>query len=189
MEFTVLRKLTPKDILGHPNLKVWWKETVKAKPGLKILNVFKIGGFINRSEQVPGIDDKPTTRFIGDFVAFNILTGEVFKSNRMFLPSIVSDELEAALITTKAKDANGIVEFGHLISMIPDVKSATDYVYVAEPLVRPRESDAMAALVQLMTGKALPPTEERKALPPVEQRAPAAKPTSRPQPATADKTR
>lgn len=156
LNFTPKRKLSAKEIVG--DVKKIFKE---ADPKAKKIPLFKIGGFVNRYDPVE-TNYGTAIRFIGDFVAVNQTSGEMFRSNRLFLPSIMTDEMTAHLAAAKKRDEDASVEFGFDVSIIPDEKSATGYVYMAEPVVKVQESDAISALAAKLGVKALPAPETAK---------------------------
>lgn len=130
-EVTSTRKITPKAIMGGRPTLVNGKKT----------DLCSIAGVARRCESVNTTFGE-SIRFIGDFIAVNLQTGEVFRANRAFFPKVVEGELESAV------RGNGNVEFAFKISIIPDADSATGYVYHAEPVQKVRESDQVAALAE-----------------------------------------
>lgn len=64
----------------------------------------------------------------GDFIAVNMLTGEVFTSQAAFLPKNFAKDLYAML----EKSENREVEFAATIKAIPSDKNNTGYAWVAE---------------------------------------------------------
>lgn len=162
--FALKRKLSSKEIMGGDIKKMFilaTAEGVKSGKPLTRFDLYRVGGVVKRCESVE-TNFGDSTRLIGDFLAVNKQTGEMFRSNRLFLPSIISEEMEAAVDpSTKSQ-----VEFAFDIYIIPDDKSATGYVYMAEPVVKARESDAMAQLAGKMgITLGLPEPKEAPALP------------------------
>lgn len=113
-------------------------------------------------------------RIIGDFEGINLATGEVFKSTKMFLPSVISEIMVNALDAAEAGDA--ALEFALEIGVQYSEKSSTGYAYTVKPLIKTAARDALAHLRETVTAS----------LPQLAAPAAAAKPASD-KPANGDK--
>lgn len=146
MEFTPKRKLSSADIMGG-DVRVLWRQAKKADPSLVKIELYKITGISSMWDEVPSPYGE-TQRLIGDFIAVNLKTGEVFRSNRCFLPGIMKDSIVAAINSAAKGDA---VQFAFLVSVTDDsdnVKNAVGYVYTFETLIEMKESNQMAELAK-----------------------------------------
>lgn len=156
LSFTPKRKLSSAVIMGE-DVRVLWKRERKANPNVDKIVLYRIAGTVKLYDKV----DSPfgeSLRLIGDFIAVNAKTGEVFRSNRAFLPGIMTDGIVAHI------SGNANVEFSFEVSIIPDenVKSATGYCYSFEPLLDVKENDQMKNMAKSI-GVELEPRQ--KALP------------------------
>ena len=88
------------------------------------------------------------TKLLGEFIAQNLITGEVFQSGQCILPSFLSEQLAAAL---KASES---VEFALLIGARADKSAVTGYVYTAQPLVN---AEPTARMSKLLTAAGIAP--------------------------------
>lgn len=94
------------------------------------------------------------TAFTGDFVAKT--HKETYRSSKAFLPPVVSDPIEAAF-----KDTGEEIEFAFNI-FVKKNDTPVGYEYVCEPVIKIRESDALAAIMEKAI---LPPANTAPALP------------------------
>lgn len=81
------------------------------------------------------------TGLTGDFVAINTESGEEFRAGVCFLPTVGQN----LVLGTLGGNPDG-VEFALDIS-VKKADNAVGYEYVVAPVVKPKESDAMAALI------------------------------------------
>ena len=127
-------KITTKEIVGAP------KEIVAAYEGV----LYSIFGIVHRAE-------KKTTPygdclcFHGNFKAVDS-KGEVFVSGKAYVPTIVSDALEANLAQSEGKPVEFAVAIGkkNIIK-----KDGTDgYEYTVVPLIQPSENNPLDLLME-----------------------------------------
>lgn len=83
-----------------------------------------------------------STRFVGNFEAVNAADGEIFRSGKMFLPSIVEELLRDAVDAV----GEGSVEFALEIGAEHSEKGNMGYAYTVRPLRKMAESDSLAHL-------------------------------------------
>lgn len=125
--------------------KISIKTVLKARPAVpekngEVNQIMDLIGIANGVQ--PGETDKgPYNRFIGSFQATNLKTGEVYRSGSCFMPDVAGNLILGAL-----KGGASSVEFGFKIGVVKDDQSATGYVYVAEPLMKPSENDPLELL-------------------------------------------
>ena len=81
------------------------------------------------------------TALVGDFVAIDTITGEEYRSGVCFLPNTAQNLIVGAL----GGDPNG-VEFAFDIG-VKKADNPVGYEYTVSPAVKPKESDAMLALM------------------------------------------
>lgn len=136
------KKLSVRIILGSKPM-VPTDDKGKPLPGVKWL-VEAMG--IATKVRV-GLDQQgePTTGLQGTFRMMNSETGELAQAGICYLPGVVQNLIEGQLAGEGAK----AVEFAFRIGIKYDEKSATNYVYVAEPLMEVSESDP----IQLLAAK------------------------------------
>jgi len=80
-----------------------------------------------------------------------LLTGEESVSAKLFLPDVASDLIEGTL----AEEGISVVEFGFDILVTPNEDSAVGYIFEANSLMEPKESDPLTVLGNKIS-KALP---------------------------------
>lgn len=138
-----IRKISVATVAGKVDLK----KLIDAEK-IALMNVYGIA----TSKKIIATDYGDAVRFIGQFRAVNLETGELFQSSRMYLPSAMADDLDGAL------SGGGTAEFAVRVSVIYDDTVASKYYYDGEDLVKPANNDAMLALESKMqtAAKALP---------------------------------
>jgi len=138
-----LRKITIKAVCGAPDLE----EIIKRKK----FDLMDVYGKATRMKTVTS-DFGTAVRFIGQFRAVNLATGEVFESTRLYLPGSMEEELSAAM------DNGGSAEFGIRINVNYDKATTVHYYYDCINLVEPASNDVFALLENKMKEavKALP---------------------------------
>lgn len=148
----IIAKLSLKAMSATPN-----KGAIE--PGKPVI-LAAIYGVANKSEVIT-TNFGESTRFTGNFEGLNVATGEVFRSGKAFLPSIVESLLEEAVNST---DDAGI-EFAFEIGAEHSEKGNMGYAYTVRPLRKMAESDSLSHLrSEVQTHlKSLPAPEESKA--------------------------
>lgn len=146
------KKLTVRDIMGA---KVQTLAAVQAliSAGNSGKNpvplaICRIIGRTNKGK--PGSTDKGEfMRFVGEFVGINMLTGEQLSAGAVILPGAAESAIYGALgpLNDKGESVN-TVEFAVEVSVKYDAASATLYTYTCTPLIEPKTSDPMKALMQ-----------------------------------------
>jgi hypothetical protein len=138
----LLKKITPKTVCGKVSIEKLI-EHVKENGKDSVMPLYGIIG--KASDALPGQSDLgPYVKFLGDFKAVAVESGEVFRSGCAILPGAASDLVYGAL---KARvEVGGAIEFGFRVGVKRDETSATGYVYVVEQVYQPQEQDALSAL-------------------------------------------
>lgn len=132
--YSALRKIMIASVFG----KITLKALADAKDG--IIQVAVIWGVIACVK--PGESQHGTyVRFIGQFRAMNLETGQCFKSPVCLLPRFIEEELAGGVT-----DSSGNVEFAVRIFAKLDEDAATKYVYMSEPIIEAKESEQLKAL-------------------------------------------
>jgi hypothetical protein len=111
------------------------------------VNLIKVAG-VTTAAKTGQTDKGEYTKLLGEFIAQNLLTGEVFQSGQCILPSFLSEQLAAAL------NASESVEFALLIGARADKSAVTGYVYTAQPLVN---AEPTARMSKLLTAAGIAP--------------------------------
>lgn len=137
------RKITLKEIGAQPSKEDRAAMLLDASKKLVLARIFGIAGACK-----PGTSDHgPFVKFIGQFKAVNMRTGEIFVSSTMILPKFIEEQLHGVL--TAGVSQSG-VEFAWEIYAQGDKPgakpSATGYTYGAQPLMGFAENSALAAL-------------------------------------------
>ena len=143
----LLKKLTVKGIMGAK---------VDTLPAVENLIAKKTGNvplcrIYGRTDKA-----KPDTTKLGDFVRFggefvgvNLVNGEQHRSGSAILPGIAESNIYGAMGPFNDKgQSEKVIEFAFEISAKFDATAATKYVYVVTPLVEPKDSDPMKALME-----------------------------------------
>lgn len=115
--------------------------------------------------QVTGFTTKSTQygeshALLGNFIARNDLTSEIFKSTRAYLPNSFTEEVVSKF--QQRGDAESTIEFTAHVHVMEDSGSATGYSYDVRPV---RTAENMAWEAQAMQSlTALPAPEKTKKL-------------------------
>ena len=134
MSAEMLRKITIKNC-GFDKAAI--RALLKDQDSVELLRV--VG---NTTSATPGQTDLGEfVKLGGTFKAVNIQTGEVFDSSTCILPNFVSEQLAAALQSSPE------VDFGLSIGA-KVAESVTGYEYTVRPLVEPKVSDKLGALIE-----------------------------------------
>ncbi len=150
---TIVKKLSVKQLLGHaPDAP----ERGSTAP-IWLADVIGRAVSIKQGESNFG----PWVALMGEFIARQIPTGEKgetvehFKSGQVFVPDLVLNLIEPAMLAT-----GGAVEFGFRLGIKRDDTAATKYVYVAESLIEPAESDPLTSLALQVFGDTMKPENQ-----------------------------
>ena len=114
-----------------------------------------------------------TVEFQGQFEAINILTGEIYRGSRLFLPPVLTDMVRNQVL---AAGDNGI-QFAFDIG-IDSANNAHGYQYTITPLAAPAANDPLEQMkaALLANAPALPAPQGQKAI-----AAPVAEPEAAPE--------
>lgn len=152
----LLKKLTVKGIMG---VKVdTHLEEIKKRKSLPLCRI------IGRADKARPDSSKlgDFVRFYGEFVGVNLMTGERFDSGSAILPGIAESAVFGMLGQLNDKgQAENTVEFAFEIAAKYDETAATKYVYAVTPLLEPKPSDPMKALLDT-AGSAKALTDQTK---------------------------
>lgn len=83
-------------------------------------------------------------KFVGQFRAVNLATGEVFAAPACILPTFLADDIYGAM--TAGGEGVRNAQFAFRIGVFYAPESVTQYQYDAQPLIQPAEADALALL-------------------------------------------
>jgi len=147
------RKITLATIGAQPTIK-----EVLASPDEK-LALARIYGVASVAK--PGASQHgPYVKFLGQFKAVNLRTGQVFTSNAMILPKFVEEQLFGAM----GGESTQGVEFAFEMAAHYDESAATKYVYDAQHLLKAVDSEQMKQLESRISSAAALPNPNRKAV-------------------------
>lgn len=97
-----------------------------------------------------------TVEFQGTFEATDALTGEVYRSNRLFLPPVLTDMVRAQVVAEQGDSNNDVaVQFAFDIGA-DSANNAHGYQYTITPLTAPSKADPLEAMRAAMLGNTEP---------------------------------
>jgi hypothetical protein len=96
--------------------------------------------------------------FLGNFEAIRATDGKRFMSGTLYLPSMLSDILHAAVRSAQADDADATVKVAGVVGLKPSKKAAVGYEYTFRPLIDVVPVDALADLRAVVAGALPAPT-------------------------------
>lgn len=131
------KKITPKNLFGKP------RDLVKDIVDGQIRYVYKVGGTIN------GVKDGVSTygpwyKFIGEFLAIDMITGEEIRSTAVCL----QEPLQGLILDQLKSDST--VEFAAEIGLRKRDDLEVGYEYIMRPIVAPKEPDHISRLKDMM---------------------------------------
>lgn len=141
------RKITIKEIGAQPTNEE--RAAMLTNPALIIplCRIYGVAGaFKPGMGSTPDGAQKPYVKFLGQFRAINLKTGEVFNSATLILPAFMEEQLHGALSSGSAQSAEFAFEISAQGDQPGKKKLATGYTYIAKPLLQMGESSALAAL-------------------------------------------
>lgn len=157
------RKITLKEIGAQPTKEeraAMLLDHTKIIPLARIYGV--AGSFKPGMGQTPDGTQKPYVKFLGQFRAVNLKTGEVFNSATLILPQFIEEQLHGILASGNAQSA----EFGFEIAAQGDQPgkkpNATGYTYQAKSLLAMGENSVLAALEAKFQAALPAPKDEKK---------------------------
>lgn len=131
-----VRKITVKNIVGAV------KDYVPSEKEAPVMLVRVVGSVSRLAHGTSnfGGEESPWVKFLGQFKAVNLLTGEEFRAFTCLLPSIASEPLEAAVA-----EADAPVEFAFDLG-VRWSDTPIGYEYVCNPLIEPDTADPLEQL-------------------------------------------
>lgn len=138
----LLAKITTKNVIGDMK-DIAAHMRVAGEHSKLLYNVLGIARAAEAKETDYGIG----TKFKGNFMAVNLLTGEEFRAGSCYLVGAANELLAGAI-------GDSPVEFGFVIGVELDDASATGYVYTAESLIKPTENDPLTLLSKSISAAA-----------------------------------
>jgi hypothetical protein len=145
----LLKKLTVKGIMGAKVDELSQIEALLAAKNEKtVVPLCRIYGRTDKA--------KPDTSKLGDFVRFggefigvNLVNGEQHRSGSAILPGVAESNIYGSMGPFNDRgQSEKVIEFAFEIGAKYDKTAATKYVYVVTPLVEPKDSDPMKALME-----------------------------------------
>lgn len=138
----LLRKITIKDVVGKLADKL--EELIAAKG--KTVPLMRVYG-IARRYKAGQTDKGEFVKFVGQFAATNLSTGDEFISSACILPNFVGESIHAAMQGESGDEMNE-TQWAFQIGAHYDATAVTKYVYDVQPLKSPGQSDALTLLRQ-----------------------------------------
>jgi hypothetical protein len=116
------------------------------------VDVLNIVAKLSDSRIVPGDGEmKDSIEFKGQIVAFNVQTGEEYRSRKMFLPSVAEGYIFDALQAAKAADPTGEVTLRIVVTAEPhnSAKGGFKFKYGCRPFDEPKADDLGNLLAEM----------------------------------------
>lgn len=175
MGTSIIKKITVKGICGTVKLQTLMKDLpdgASVGPAIPLLQIVGIA----RDYKVTMTDKGESLKFIGQFKATNLQTGEIFHSGACYLPGAAPDAIYGALGTQGDRE----VAFGFRVLAHFDESAIAKYVYDVESLMPLAENDPLALLEKTFSAPpALSAPSEQPAAAPSEQPAAPSEPVSK----------
>ncbi len=139
----ILRKVTIRNV-GWPKGAIL-KALNGTFPDLKDGDTVELLKIVGQTTQAKTgqTDNGEYVRLLGEFIATNLDTGEVFQSGQAILPNFVAEVFAAALHTSQS------VEFALKIDAKAKESAATGYEFSVTPLMKSEPTDKMKRLLAL----------------------------------------
>jgi len=106
----------------------------------------------------------PWRKFEGEHECINLLTGDVYRSANILLPQQAEMVIAQVVDTVKAKDPNGVAEYGlDLTIQFKANPTGTQFMFSAAPLIEPKEEDTLTLMGKMLGAPkmlALPASKE-----------------------------
>ena len=146
----ILKKITLKDIGAMPDIEklIAYKAEHGEKANMPLASIYGLASTYRPGETAMG----PFVRFIGQFKAVNVESGETFVSGQCIMPGAAPDMIFGAL--NALGDEGGSVEFGFNIGARYDASAAVKYIYSVEQIIETGKLDPLQALEDKLTGTA-----------------------------------
>lgn len=120
--------------------------------GEKAVAVLNIVGTVSSSPEAKATPYGTSLKFTGEFQADNVLTGESYRSQTMFLPSCGEMALAPMLADVKQGEK---VKFGLQILVSyqkPKNEKGTTFTWGVRNLIEPTQDDELAKMMKSITG-------------------------------------
>lgn len=141
------RKITLKEIGAQPSKEDRAAMLLDHSKVIALARIYGIAGaFKPGMGTTPDGTQKPYVKFLGQFRAINLKTGEVFNSSTMILPQFIEEQLHGILSAGGAQSVEFAVEISAQGDKPGAKPSATGYTYSVKPLLQMGENSALAAL-------------------------------------------
>jgi len=154
----ILKKITMATCGAKPDIEkvIAYKNAHGASAIMPLLTVYGIASDFKAAAGKDGMGDY--VKFLGQFKAVNVETGEVFVSGAAILPGAAPDLVFGAL--RALGEAGGSVEFAFNIGVKFDATAVTKYVYSVQQITALGQADPLAALESKLSQAALPSPEK-----------------------------
>lgn len=142
----IINKISPKTCKIKPEMElveIDGKQVPRAKGEQHLLRIIGVANDLKKGMGEHG----PWVAFVGNFEATNVVTGEVFRSSKCFLPESFTGMLAASVADNKDGNVQFAVDVG--------VKPATTmigYEFTVKPLLEVSDSDPLTLLKNSLSG-------------------------------------
>lgn len=163
-EMNLLRKITVSEVMGKEFMKGLARHLDGVSKEMKGKRAWlvRIAGAAGASK--PGAkDDRTWIRFVGEFEATNLVTGEVFHSAACILPNFIAEQIHAAMLPREGEPTK-MPLFAFDIGAHYDDDAITKYVFDVKALRAPETSQLIASMkAELPPLPALPAPRKKAA--------------------------
>ena len=142
----ILRKITVRNVGWAKGailaaLHKHYDEAQKKVPDGSAVELIKIVGSTTQAK-TGQTDTGEYVKLLGEFIATNLQTGELFQSSQSILPNFIAESFAAALHTSQS------VEFALQIGAVAKESAATGYEFTVRPLIDSAPTDKMQRLLK-----------------------------------------
>lgn len=124
------------------------KKALRELCAKKPAKVFKVYGLATNVRYGTHNENGDWTKFLGQFEAVDLGTGEVVRSGELFLPSSVTPILESQIISGKGDEEVQFkgIQFAMEVGVEHNAKAATEYVFTCKDLMPKQENDFLSSM-------------------------------------------
>ena len=125
-------------------------ETIATENGTKQVAVMRAWGIVagrKTEHSTIGSGDQTYTRYIGQFGAFNLISGEEYRSEQLIVPgvaeTVINSLFEKAMKASDGEVVAAQIGLDILISENKSLKGGTKFSYAVKPLIVPQGQDVL----------------------------------------------
>lgn len=136
----LLKKATISHIVGSATVKTF-KDYKGETPIVRIIGAA-------RQATMVATPHGEAPKFVGNFATVNLLTGERGRATTLFLPAPVDQMLYDTVMEASDDAKRAGIEFAFDVTVEPNEKSVTGYVYNVKNLIESKVADPLEHLLQ-----------------------------------------